>query len=290
MKKHRWIYGMACALLLSTGGHHASAHENMYTVKSGDTLWKIGTANNVSIQNIKTWNNLNTDTIYVGQRFSLLAPHSHDNTSTVGSVHYVKAGETLYIISRKYGITVDQLKQWNKLTSDMIYVGQKLQISATAQSPAAVQTPAFLKDGTFPFRKGTYTPFTDTWGESRQYGGDRTHEGTDILAQKGTPVYSATSGVVTQKGWSELGGWRLTVRTNEGYHLYYAHLNGYAANVSAGMILQKGQLIGYAGDSGYGPAGTTGKFASHLHFGIYNANWEAINPYVHLKYWESLSN
>ncbi|HWO96259.1 MAG TPA: LysM peptidoglycan-binding domain-containing protein [Bacillus sp. (in: firmicutes)] len=287
MKKQRWIYGIACALLLSSGGHHASAHKNTYIVKSGDTLWKIATANSVSVQNIKTWNNLTTDTIYAGQSLSLLAPHSHESISVAGSVHYVRAGETLYIISKKYGVTVDQLKQWNRLTSDMIYVGQKLQISATVQLPAAA--PAFLKNGIFPLKKGTYTPFTDTWGESRQYGGDRTHEGTDIFVQKGTPVYSATSGIVTQKGWSELGGWRLTVRTNEGYYLYYAHLNGYAANVTAGMSLQKGQLIGYTGDSGYGPAGTTGKFVPHLHFGMYNAKWEAINPYLHLKYWESLS-
>jgi LysM repeat protein len=289
MKKQQWVCAMTCAFLLGSGVKHASAHEHTYAVQAGDSLWKIASANRVSVENIKTRNSLNSDRIYIGQHLSLSAPHSHSSTPAAGSIHYVQAGESLYIISRKYGVTVDQLKNWNNLSSPTIYAGQKLQIAAAAQS-VSVQSPAFLKDGTFPFKKGSYTPFTDTWGESRQYGGSRTHEGTDIFAAKGTPIYSATSGVVVKKGWGELGGWRMTVRTAEGYHLYYAHLSGYAGSIKEGTSLQKGQLIGYAGDSGYGPTGTTGKFVSHLHFGIYDAKWEAINPYTHLKYWESLSN
>ncbi|WP_044748480.1 M23 family metallopeptidase [Bacillus alveayuensis] len=51
-------------------------------------------------------------------------------------------------------------------------------------------------------------------------------------------------------------------------------------------LIKKGQLIGYVGDSGYGSVGTTRKFAPHLHFGMYDANWKVINPYSYLKYWE----
>jgi peptidoglycan LD-endopeptidase LytH len=287
MRKQPWIYGMTCAIVLGAGIHHASAHEKNYTVKPGDTLWKIASSNNTTVQNIKAWNRLTTNQVYVGQTLSLLAPHQHSSSSTSSKVHQVQAGESLYLIAKKYGITVDQLKNWNGLTSNTVYVGQQLKVGTS--SLPAVQAPSFLRYGMFPLKKGTYTPFRDTWGESRQYGGNRTHEGTDIMAAKGTPVYSATSGVVTRKGWNELGGWRLTVRTNEGYYLYYAHLKGYASNIVQGTTIQKGQLIGYVGDSGYGPAGTTGKFAPHLHFGMYNSQWQAINPYYHLKYWESFS-
>lgn len=56
--------------------------------------------------------------------------------------------------------------------------------------------------------------------------------------------------------------------------------------------MKKGQVIGYVGDSGYGPEGTTGQFAPHLHLGIYvrestfSPKRETINPYLFLKVWE----
>ncbi|PTX58872.1 murein DD-endopeptidase MepM/ murein hydrolase activator NlpD [Melghirimyces profundicolus] len=150
------------------------------------------------------------------------------------------------------------------------------------------------EDYEFPFKKGAKVSYGDTWGASRTYGGDRTHEGTDLMADKGTPIRSVSDGRVVAKGWNELGGWRLTIL--DANHLqisyYYAHLSRYAEGIERGSKVKKGQVIGYVGDSGYGEKGTTGQFAPHLHLGMYvrestfSPMREAINPYPFLKVWE----
>ena len=69
---------------------------------------------------------------------------------------------------------------------------------------------------------------------------------------------------------------------------YYAHLDSYA-EIEEGDTVQAGQLIGFVGNSGYGVEGTKGKFATHLHVGIYlNPGKEeiSVNPYWILKYLE----
>lgn len=257
-----------------------------HTVRAGETLSIIARDYGISLVDLKTWNQLSTDTIYVGQVLRVAKPSETTTppTETKAVTYTVQAGDSLYSIAVKYGITVQQLKTINNLTSDTIYVGQVLKITdGEIPAPAA---PDRLQDAVFPLKAGTYTPFGDTYGDSRQYGGERVHEGTDIIAPKGTPIYSATDGTVIRKGWSDLGGWRLTVKTSEGVYIYYAHMQTYATGITEGGSVKKRQLIGYVGDSGYGPLGTTGKFVAHLHFGMYDLNWNAINPYTYLKYWE----
>jgi uncharacterized protein YgiM (DUF1202 family) len=143
------------------------------------------------------------------------------------------------------------------------------------------------KKGAFPFREGTYYSYRDNFGALRTWSPTgrtkRSHEGIDIAAPKGTPLYSATDGKIVSYGWNYYGGWRLGIRT-DGYYLYYAHMDKYAPGLYEGATIKKGQLIGYVGKTGYGPPGTEG-VGSHLHFGIYK-NGSAINPYPYLKRWE----
>lgn len=199
----------------------------------------------------------------------------------------------------------------NKYVNDAITLSEKFKKEATVTAPdettdtasastsektaslgvfetgtAYAETQNGLSNGFFPLPKGQYSKLVDTWGASRTYGGNRTHEGNDIMAKKGVPIYSATDGTITQKGWLELGGWRLSIKSPDGYFLYYAHLNQYAIGIEKGGTVKRGQLIGYVGDSGYGKQGTTGKFDPHLHFGIYDKNDKAINPYPYLAAWE----
>lgn len=132
--------------------------------------------------------------------------------------------------------------------------------------------------------------YEDSWGNSRSYGGNRIHEGTDIMAsnnQRGYfPVVSVSDGVVEKKGWLQLGGYRIGVRSSKGTYFYYAHLHRYADGLEEGSPVKAGQLLGYMGDSGYGKEGTVGKFDVHLHFGIYvrlNGEDVSVNPYPILK-------
>ncbi len=137
--------------------------------------------------------------------------------------------------------------------------------------------------------------FENSWMAERSYGGKRGHEGTDIMASVDEPGYypvvSITDGVIEQVGWLEKGGWRIGVRSGNGNYYYYAHLASYAKEWNAGEPVEAGELLGYMGDTGYGPEGTTGQFPVHLHLGIYvplGADQEmAVNPYWMLKYLEN---
>jgi len=142
----------------------------------------------------------------------------------------------------------------------------------------------------FPFPSNArYDYFYDTWGDSRFWQGQTTpHEGTDIMAAKGTPIVSAAAGTVVRYGWNTLGGYRVTIQLDQfpAYRYYYAHLDSYAPGIFLGARIHRGQLLGYVGNTGEGPERTEGRFVPHLHFGIYGPRG-AINPYQFLKYWES---
>ena len=141
---------------------------------------------------------------------------------------------------------------------------------------------------------GMDTSFENSWMFDRNFGGNRGHEGTDIMAsenQRGRyPVISITDGVVEKIGWLELGGYRIGIRSPSGGYFYYAHLYDYAREFEIGDEIQAGELLGFMGDSGYGPEGTVGKFAVHLHVGIYVDNEKgeelSFNPYWILKWLE----
>lgn len=140
--------------------------------------------------------------------------------------------------------------------------------------------------------KSLRVSYTNSWMNKRTFGGERGHEGTDLMASKNErgiyPVLSMTDGVVTSKGWLPKGGWRIGITSPGGCYYYYAHLASYG-RFQIGDEVKAGDLLGYMGDSGYGEEGTIGKFPVHLHVGIYqkNGNEEiSINPYWILKYLE----
>lgn len=136
-----------------------------------------------------------------------------------------------------------------------------------------------------------FVNYVNSWGASRSYGGKRTHEGTDLMAdfnQRGIyPVISMTDGIVEDIGWLELGGYRMGIRSNNGGYFYYAHLSNYADGIKKGDKISAGQIIGMMGDTGYSKAeGTVGNFDVHLHVGIYISYKDetySINPYYILR-------
>ena len=133
--------------------------------------------------------------------------------------------------------------------------------------------------------------YVDSWQADRSFGGDRHHEGCDIITsvnRRGVyPVVSMTDGTVEQLGWLKLGGWRIGIRSPGGMYYYYAHLESYAEDLQVGSEVLAGQFLGFVGDSGYGEEGTTGQFVVHLHLGIYvpdeNGEDQAVDPYPFLE-------
>jgi len=117
------------------------------------------------------------------------------------------------------------------------------------------------------FTEYYYSSFDD-FGTGRTYGGDRKHEGNDLMVDIRVPITSITDGVVTNLGWNDYGGWRIGITTNNGAYFYYGHLDAYGPGIELVKKVKAGQVIGYVGDTGYGPPGTRGKFAPHLHLQI----------------------
>jgi LysM repeat protein len=103
-----------------------------YVVKSGDNLTEIADRFGVTVSSIKEWNDLDNDVIYSGQILKLYSSKQSEkkNETTKLKTHYhvVKKGETLAHIADKYDVTVADIKKWNKLKSDDIIIGQKLEI------------------------------------------------------------------------------------------------------------------------------------------------------------------
>ncbi|TWT24840.1 LysM peptidoglycan-binding domain-containing protein [Planomicrobium sp. CPCC 101110] len=122
-----------------------------YTIKSGDSLWKIANENNVSVSSLKQWNNLASDLVYPNQKLTLSAPKAatastaENKTSatkrTVSSNTYiVKSGDTLSKIALQFKTSVSTLQKANAISGSMIYVGQKLTVNGTATIPAKAAT------------------------------------------------------------------------------------------------------------------------------------------------------
>lgn len=112
---------------------------------------------------------------------------------------------------------------------------------------------------------------TDQWGAPRS--GGRRHQGIDIFAKCGTPVLSATEGIVFTVGTNELGGQIVRVLGPGGYWHYYAHLSRYG-DIREGDPVLAGSVLGYVGDTG-NARGTP----CHLHYGVYSWKGGANNPF-----------
>lgn len=139
-----------------------------YSVKPGDTLFGISKQFSVTIAELKEWNNLQTNSLEVGQRLTIHQAQAEvgtgtgagktgsgqpslpatqpdttqsiigANTGTGGSTknYIVKSGDTLYDIARAHNMSVAQLKALNNLTSNTLRVGQRLAVTSLQSAPS----------------------------------------------------------------------------------------------------------------------------------------------------------
>ena len=114
-----------------------------YTVKSGDSLWGIATKHGCSVNDLKSWNHLSSNLIHVGQKLVIGQKKStvqqqqgkkEPQQTTSNETYTVKSGDSLWKIATNHNMSVSQLKNLNKLSNDMIFVGQKLVVSEKKQS------------------------------------------------------------------------------------------------------------------------------------------------------------
>jgi len=115
--------------------------------------------------------------------------------------------------------------------------------------------------------------FSDDFGAPRP--GGRTHQGIDLLAPLGTPIFAAQSGRY-EDNTNDLGGISALVYASNGDSTYYAHMSS-RAGVANGASVGAGQLIGYVGNTGDAIGGPY-----HLHFEYHPGGGSAIDPYTML--------
>jgi len=102
-----------------------------YIVKKGDNLYAVSIKFNTTIKNLKAWNNLTSDYLKVGQEIFVKNTNTQKNVNNGKSkIYKVKKGETLYAISKKFKVRVEDLKTWNNLTSNNVQVNQELIINS----------------------------------------------------------------------------------------------------------------------------------------------------------------
>ena len=131
------------------GNSDDSNNSGTYTVKSGDSLWKIANQYGLTVAELKALNGLTSDNLSVGQ--VLKVTDNNSNTYTV------KAGDSLWNIANKYGITVDELKKLNGLTSNALMIGQVLKIPGNSDDSNS--------SGTYTVKSGD-----SLWKIANQYG------------------------------------------------------------------------------------------------------------------------
>ena len=123
-----------------TSSSSAKTQNIVHVVKSGETLSGIASKYGVSVNNIKNWNNLSSDKISIGQKLIINPTEQTSSKTSTQQIHVVKRGETLSGIASKYGVSVNNIKNWNNLSSDKISIGQKLIINPTKQTSSKTET------------------------------------------------------------------------------------------------------------------------------------------------------
>lgn len=123
---------LAASAFVTFGTTHMLADKSVgnHKVVQGDTLYSLSRTYGVSVKELKETNNLQSDTIKIGQTLKVPAKENVSGHNSTHS-HLVKNGETLYSIAKKYGITVQQLKDYNGLKNNIIKVDQTLIIPKT---------------------------------------------------------------------------------------------------------------------------------------------------------------
>ena len=295
-----------------------TVNDKYITVVSGDTLYSLARKNNMSVDELAALNKLSAPyQLSVGQKLRLATepiqtdvltvqkPVTAVRTATRVNLQEVTVarGDTLYSLSRKYSVPVNDLAVMNNIKPPFtLSVGQVIRVPDLNSAPVAdvktahgekVQSDATVKKPSAPVKKISSDPTKKlptisarssskfSWPVRgkilSEYGAKSNglfNDGINIAADKGTAVHASENGVVAYAGNEVKGmGNLIIVQHDSGWMSVYAHMD--SMNVKRGTKVQVGQKIG--------TVGTTGKVDKpQLHFEIRKGT-KAYNPTAYLK-------
>lgn len=155
--KKLFLLFLSCLMLAAADLYAQTAHYTVHIISKGETLTMLAQKYNTTVSNIMRANGMNSKSkLAVGEKIKIpsasvvaqktLAQKTADSKTPIKSIadtgvatHYVLQGETLFSISKKFGVTVEQLKQWNNLTDDNIHFGQLLAVSDAGKNLVAAR-------------------------------------------------------------------------------------------------------------------------------------------------------
>lgn len=158
-------------------------------------------------------------------------------------------------------------------SADSALLAKQIQLSAVKAGSAVV-------GGGFVFPVGGPTSYSDTFGAPRMFGTSyaHLHQGTDIFAERNTPILAVERGVVIRVGTDVLGGIKLWLVGASGTRYYFAHMEGYAEGMVENKVVAAGDVLGFIGNSG-NAIGTP----PHTHFEVHPDGGPAVNPFPLLR-------
>lgn len=124
------VVSLATGLVIA-GAFSTTASAAEYNVQSGDSLWKIADKYEVSVDQLKELNQLDSDLIFPNQKLTI------DKETNQTDSYTVQKGDSLSKIAGKFNISVGELKSWNSLNSDLIVIGQQLAVTGGAVTETA---------------------------------------------------------------------------------------------------------------------------------------------------------
>lgn len=260
--------------------------QEKYIIKEGDTIENVAFNNKMSVTEFLVLNtNFKTDKdlLYPGQEVVVGTLNPQFQVKTITQV--VENQEIKYKTTVKYdnayaiGFTKTEQTGKNGLTKVIKKIntanGETINsaISQTEEIVPSVEE-IIIRGG----RQGeggpigdvgiwswpTKVPYSITSGYGYRWG--KLHEGIDIQVGFRSPIYAANSGVVEISSYNGTNGNYIVLNHNNGYKSVYAHMHDRYAQT--GQIVERGQVIGSMGSSGF-TVGGSGGGAVHLHFGIY---------------------
>lgn len=247
-----------------------------YTVKAGDSIFRIAKKYDISAETI-LWANydlLGGDPTFLKEGWQLSIP------PTSGVYYKWQKGDTIVNVAQKYLVAPEDIIFWpgnhldvmnpttDNLENIMIPGGYREVVSwikplefsprsgaaRTVQGPGGCVTPTTGPVGSGYLQWPVGNHYLSGFEFSSQ------HLASDITAAVGTPVYAADSGTVVYAGWEDSGyGNLVAIDHNNGYKTLYAHLSSIV--IACGTNVSAGQIIAYSGSTGKSTGG-------HLHLEV----------------------